>query len=46
MDFMLNRERQEESLAAALNQPQSASRVQPVTFNGKGMSFPHRQAVE
>jgi len=28
----------EESLAAALDQPQSASRVQPVTFKGKGLS--------
>ena len=28
----------EESLAAALDQPQSATRVQPVTFKGKGLS--------
>jgi hypothetical protein len=28
----------EESLAAALDQPTAASRVQPVTFKGKGLS--------
>ncbi len=28
----------EESLAASLDQPQSASRVQPVTFKGRGLS--------
>lgn len=28
----------EESLAAALDQPQSAVRVRPVTFNGKGLT--------
>lgn len=28
----------EESLAAALDQPQSDARVQPVTFKGKGLS--------
>jgi hypothetical protein len=28
----------EESLAASLDQPESASRVRPVTFKGKGLS--------
>lgn len=28
----------EESLAAALDQPQTVSRVRPVTFKGKGLS--------